>query len=461
MSHSGECATHFMNFQLQNIDLNLFYVRAALVGDLRMKKSLIALAALSAFATAAQAQSSVSVYGSIDAGWNDTDRKISNVGEVSKSSTSSGIGGAQTGTFVGNGALTASRLGFRGTEDLGGGLAANFNLEYQLQNGTGNTTVSNIRTSTVGLSSKQFGTFNVGRQLTGIHGVLTATSPLGGNNMAGDIQYSADGETTSDVSLRQHAYTNGVEAVRMSNSISYITPAFSGFTARVDYANDKSNTDTSKAGNDNKQDHLGLSANYTQGNLLVTAGTHTVKTTAANRAAVTGLYGTVSGTTITNTNTKPTSGNFITFIAPVTAIDATNNTAKYTTDAIAARYTMGALKLNVIYSEKEESQGAYKTIKQDAMQFGVSYDIGKVTLAGQYGEGSTKVFGAPTSTNYGDKIDNTAYQVAAIYNLSKRTNVYAAYGNEERKKGASPKDVSSIGDKQTRTQYAVGMRHSF
>jgi predicted porin len=102
------------------------------------------------------------------------------------------------------------------------------------------------------LSSKQFGTFNIGRQLTGIHGVLTATSPIAANNIAGDITYSDDQTATNntDPSLRQHRGTHGVEAVRASNSISYITPAFSGLTARVDYAADKANSDSTTLNKD-------------------------------------------------------------------------------------------------------------------------------------------------------------------------------------------------------------------
>ena len=93
-----------------------------------MKKSLIALAALATVATAAQAQSSVAVYGLLDAG-------------VSSNFTANSSG--QTLTAAANGILATSRLGFRGTEDLGGGLKANFNLESGLNPMTGAQSRSN------------------------------------------------------------------------------------------------------------------------------------------------------------------------------------------------------------------------------------------------------------------------------------------------------------------------------
>jgi predicted porin len=403
-----------------------------------MKKLLIASAALAMVAGTAQAQSSVSVYGSIDASYGNVESK-SNINGFTTKDTASSLAGASAG-----GSLTSSRLGFRGTEDLGGGLAANFNLEYALDNGTGTTTVNNIRTSTVGLSSKSWGSFNIGRQLTGIHNVLTATSPIAANNMAGDIQYSnnavADGAMVEAVGFRMHEGI-GLSAVRTNNSISYVTPSFSGFTARVDYArdvakiNDVDTVTNEFAAGTAKVEMTGLSGTYNQGPLLVTAGTHTIKGVAQ---ATTNIVGD----------------------------DTFSADTKFTVDAIAARYTIGATKLNAIYSKKKQSvsdtdAGTFGNLfKTDAMQVGVSHDIGKVTLAAQYGENSTK-FGEGANNANGGKVDGKAYQLAAIYNLSKRTNVYAAYGSEERKVKTVGVDTGTVGDKVERTQYAVGLRHSF
>jgi predicted porin len=87
-----------------------------------MKKSLIALAVLAA-SGAALAQSSVTIYGRVDA----------SVGSIDKIA-----GGSQTKLFSGGDAgLTTPRLGFMGKEDLGGGLLATFKLEQRINLDTG------------------------------------------------------------------------------------------------------------------------------------------------------------------------------------------------------------------------------------------------------------------------------------------------------------------------------------
>jgi predicted porin len=98
-----------------------------------MKKSLLALAAMGAFAGAAQAQSSVSVYGLIDGGYNNL---------TTTESTAAGVKQYTQGAGFTGGESASSRIGFRGVEDLGQGLSANFNLEYGIAAGTGTTTVA-------------------------------------------------------------------------------------------------------------------------------------------------------------------------------------------------------------------------------------------------------------------------------------------------------------------------------
>jgi len=107
--------------------------------------------------------------------------------------------------LLGN-ASASSRLGFRGTEDLGKGQSANFNLELGFNPSTGEVTTATrdntrsatgadqggetgVRTALVGLADKQFGRLDIGRGLTGIHGIV-AGNVWGGNNMVGDMTYS-------------------------------------------------------------------------------------------------------------------------------------------------------------------------------------------------------------------------------------------------------------------------------
>jgi predicted porin len=90
-----------------------------------MKKSLIALAALSAIAGSAVAQSSVTVYGVLDAGFGDISREVTD----GNSGTSAGNREKDQQKAVGFSQFSSSRIGFRGTEDLGGGNKANFVVE--------------------------------------------------------------------------------------------------------------------------------------------------------------------------------------------------------------------------------------------------------------------------------------------------------------------------------------------
>jgi predicted porin len=113
-----------------------------------MKKALLALAVLAAFAGTASAQTNVTMYGVLDMAL-----QHENDGVNSTTALDSGI---QSG----------SRLGFKGTEDLGGGLKANFDLEAGVNADTGTSSQGGIlfgRQAWVGLSGG-FGSLRLGRQ---------------------------------------------------------------------------------------------------------------------------------------------------------------------------------------------------------------------------------------------------------------------------------------------------------
>lgn len=120
-----------------------------------MKKSLLALAVLGAFAGAASAQTSITIYGSFDGGI----RSLSNV--------PTGVG-TETGnrlTLGSGGTYNQNRLGFKGVEDLGGGMNAHFNLEMGWNGGTGAGDAAGLfqRTASVGLGGA-WGSVDLGRQ---------------------------------------------------------------------------------------------------------------------------------------------------------------------------------------------------------------------------------------------------------------------------------------------------------
>ncbi len=199
-----------------------------------MKKLLIATAALAMVAGTAQAQSSVTVYGVVDV--NITSGEDS-TGTLNTAQSESG--------------LNTSRLGFRGTEDLGGGLKAEFQLESRLTPTTGvagSTTANQTfnREAWVGLSSAKLGSIRMGT--SDITSAQSLDSTVG---QAGNFS-DASGNLGTDV----------------TKVVRYTTPTFSGLSAQFGYANaDATSTAETTAGR--------LTSAYVQyeaGNLGVYAG---------------------------------------------------------------------------------------------------------------------------------------------------------------------------------------------
>jgi len=375
-----------------------------------MKKTLFAVAAATALTGAAQAQSSVTVYGLYDGGYLYSNKEFNSSSNVKTITTS--------GSFAGN-ASASSRVGFRGMEDLGGGLAATFNLEIGISPGTGGLTTTSatgiggqsdtgIRTSVVGLSHKQWGSVSVGRQLTGIHGVL-AGDIWGGNNMVGDMTYS--NFTGTDTGSNTQAGTNGVstrvhlDAVRANNLLAYTTPNISGLVLRADYSNDRATSISTPGAN---VGNMGLSGVYTNGPLIIKAATHKV-------------------------------------VANVTVVTPTTSTI----NAASISYKIGDAMVQYTYgSVKQENNLGVQTYKYNANKLSANYKMGNITPFAQIGLGKSEEL-ANTGT-----ADDKGYQVGVEYALSKRSNLYAAYASQDRK-------IQNSVEKVTQTQMAVGLRHTF
>lgn len=176
-----------------------------------MKKTLIALAVLAA-SGAAMAQSSVSIYGIVDAAIH-----------KDKNADAAMI----------DGAVDSSRIGFKGTEDLGGGLKAHFVLEQGLNIDTGaaaNATQAFSRETSVGFSGG-FGAVKLGR-------FESAYEQISGNTYA----------VFDSVLSPTLVFESGNHTARPNNGIGYTTPSFGGFrgaiTTSIDEAKGVSNNVT-------------------------------------------------------------------------------------------------------------------------------------------------------------------------------------------------------------------------
>jgi len=198
-----------------------------------MKKSLVALAAL-AVAGVASAQSSVTLFGVVDAAFS---------GYSNKSENAFGQDVKVQKNQLTNSGYNSSRLGFRGTEDLGGGLAASFWLEAGLSNDDGNTggnianqgsTVTGLfnRRSTVSLSGA-FGEVRLGRDYVPTFWNDTVFDPFGTNGVGTNLISTANGFGPGSPT----GFTANNMYVRASNSVGYfLPPNLGGFYGQVMYA---------------------------------------------------------------------------------------------------------------------------------------------------------------------------------------------------------------------------------
>lgn len=172
-----------------------------------MKKTLLSLAVLAAAANVAQAQSNVTIYGVADAGL--VSERGGKAGGVTK--LTSGVG-------------SASRLGFRGTEELGADLSALFVLESGVRIDSGEVDAAGTlfnRQSYVGLKSKRAGSLTLGRQYTPLYNTLSQVADPFGAGYAGSAKnlFPAAGNNT-----------------RASNTIVYASPAINGVSGELAYS---------------------------------------------------------------------------------------------------------------------------------------------------------------------------------------------------------------------------------
>jgi predicted porin len=173
-----------------------------------LKKKILTIAILASMASAAHAQSSVTLYGLIDAG-------ISYVNHVRDNA-----GGSSHAFQYGDGVASGSRWGLRGTEDLGGGMKALFVLESGFNSGTGASGQGGAlfgRQAYVGLATDNVGTLMFGRQYSLSTDVLGTNYSTGANTAAGNYAWHVN-----DV--------DQLTSSRVSNAVKFTSANFSGLT---------------------------------------------------------------------------------------------------------------------------------------------------------------------------------------------------------------------------------------
>lgn len=356
-----------------------------------MKKSLLALAVLGAFAGVASAQSSVTIYGIID-----QSVAKGNGGTAGVSTGVAALGTSKAWQVRDGG--PGSRLGFRGNEDLGGGLSAQFLIEHRFSPDTGSTNTGTQPAATSAfwfggsyaqLTSKAAGSVYLGRWYSPAFWISLKTDPwgYGGISQVGALTF-ANYSNPSAVGL----------GARTTNTVGYKTPNWGGFTANVAVGLGEGGT-----GRD-----VGVNAEYTSGPIY--AGLAYDKVT----------------------------GGPATFSATSGAVDGNS--------LIVAgfAYNFGFIRPMVSYATSETRTNS--AVDSDTLSFGLTAPAGPGLIKAQYTQRNTDA--APLAGVAAD-IKLKKLGLGYDYFLSKRTKLYVDF--------AQVKETSQTNN----NAFALGVRHDF
>ena len=359
-----------------------------------MKKRLIALAALALVSGMAAAQSSVTVYGTLDLGVLTQNHAV-------------------VKTQLYNGGTSPSIWGFRGSEDLGGGLKAHFNLEGHIAADTGeaggNATTGEARLfrrqSNVGLSSADFGTVTLGNQYSPAILAFAATDPRGlRENFSGLYSWAYNSGVLTPGGNR-----NNDVGVFVQNAISY----------------------------GHKFGPVGIAGSYSVSENTGTAAT--------SRGAVYSLGATYAG--------------------PVSLSAAYQSTNKpNTSDRLSSLYTIGAGynmgdfsgKINYLRGVNKNAATLLESSKVDVVGLGVDWKTAASNTLG------ASVYYGKDKNNSADK--TTTLILSDEYSLSKRTTLYGTLAFADAKSGATLLTSVVAGGTMantTTTLLNIGIKHSF
>jgi GBP family porin len=381
-----------------------------------MKKTAIALAVLGTFAGAASAQSSVTLYGRAEANVTYNERGSSLAGN---SQTALYDGGANTG-------IGGSRFGFRGVEDLGGGLKAFFVLEagYNIDTGASASTNANTgaeptagndrlfsRLSYVGLSDS-WGEVALGRQETVSRQVNNVADASGLGEIKVDEVIVLGAAANSGTATNGRAFFQSF-GQRQDNAVTYTSPSFGGFKSRVMVA----------MGENSTGDYYGIQGSYTAGPLNVAYG-------------------------------------FDTYSSPPNTFSGNFNQ----THSIGANYNFGVATLYAGFKNTGAVGNQNGTLiggatksgttvdSQEAWNVGVMVPFGAWQFRAQYIQSDYDLYNGASE-------DITKYGVSARYALSKRTTAYGAWTGRD---GSSSSLAAFNKDFFAQENaFTVGMAHTF
>lgn len=385
------------------------------------KKSLIALAVVGAFSGSAFAADSVQLYGIIDMG-------VGHFTGIAPSNTTAAPGSTASYTGLMSGVVAGSRIGLKGSEDLGGGLKAIFKAETGFcpagtnQTGAGTSGYCTGggfmgRTTLVGLQGS-FGTVQMGRYFTSMFTNEINYDPFQAGFTGAYSNYSLGVFGLNGTAVGS--------LLRSNQTITYISPSLAGLTVRGDYSfNTGAATDPiNTAGN--KKTLWSLDGNYAFGS---------VATVGANYTKV---------------------GN----------ITGTNSDGAYKVWQLFGSYNVGLANLMAIY---ERGTADYYSGHDSSWLIGANAPVGAGNVMLSYGQYGNSL--SPTGTSASTSTAKQ-YAIGYSYNLSKRTMLYTSYAHINNDAAAGNRAGTALAVNtatngnagvlgQGSSGFAVGILHSF
>lgn len=350
---------------------------------------------------------------------------------------------------IANNGSSTSQVNFRGTEDLGGGLKAEFRVEtdWNTVSNAANTgakkadgTVAAASTFAnaeirVGLASNTFGRVDLGAVNYNTLDTFLTGQPFGTAIGSGFRAVALNDAQGLAGAVKDNAYTYGGmggSQVRSDNAIKYTSPSFYGFKGSLYYAAKQTKAKTTDFsttfGAYDMQGTQELGLGYANGPLTVSFS--------SLKQDFNDVY------------TTSTTGN--------AAAVATTSTIKATVNTLGANYAFGPAKVYGLFQNVKQDGGA-GAVKSNYWALSGTYALGSVVLMASYGELQDKSEGS----NPRDKAKLTA--LGADYSLSKRTALYARYEQIRDGSGAlvMPTTFTDAASSDKRTRTAIGVRHAF
>jgi predicted porin len=368
------------------------------------RQFILAASVAAIFSASAQAQSSnVQIYGSIDVGFSHRgDNLNDNVGSQNR---------------IDSGISSGSRLGFRGTEDLGNGLKAIFTLEAGYEADTGSSKQGGRlfgRQVFAGLSGN-FGTVLAGRLYAPHYTLMSAIDPFKRGMVGQHNNVLAAGVTAGGINL--------FDPDRVDNTVAYVTPSWGGFSLTAAYSN--SATAQEATGNTGDNRVFAIMPRYTNGPLDIGFNYHRIESEESD------------------------------------AISVNNWT-------LAGAYNFGAVTLAAAYEQNRWNDVLGvdgDDLKLNAWMLGVTVPFGNHAILASYNQSKLDW---KTDSGKGRQ-----FALGYTYALSKRTNLFAAIAdthNDKSRQNAPVKtgglavvaagDGAYAGDKY-QNGFQFGIRHTF